>query len=85
MGTDKDYSDSSIPQEYLGSHYPQKVSYSLEQLLKDLLNFSAGALVEGGRLVYWLPVIRQQYTVASVPSHPALALVCDCEQVSVSQ
>ena len=82
VGTDKDYSDSSIPQEYLNSHYPQKVSYSLEQLLRDLLNFSARSLVEGGRLVYWLPVIRQQYNVeTSVPSHPDLRLICDCEQV----
>ena len=28
VGTDKDYSNSSIPEELLSQHYPQKVSYS---------------------------------------------------------
>ena len=31
--------------------------------------------------MYWLPVIRQHYTSDSVPSHPGLQLVWDCEQV----
>jgi len=81
VGTEKDYSQQSIPEQYLSQHYPQKVSYSLEHLLTDLLNFSARALVLGGRLVYWLPVIRQNYSAANLPSHPALALVADMEQV----
>ena len=81
VGTVKDYSENPIPDEYLDCHYPQKVSYSLEHLLTDLLNFSARSLVTGGRLVYWLPVIRQGYTEDSVPSHPALELIADCEQV----
>jgi len=81
VGTDKDYSNSSIPEELLSQHYPQKVSYSLEQLLKDLLNYSARCLVPGGRLVYWLPVIRQHYTINSAPCHPGLNLVADCEQI----
>ena len=81
VGTVKDYSENPIPDEYLDCHYPQKVSYSLEHLLTDLLNFSARSLVAGGRLVYWLPVIRQGYTEDSVPSHPALELITDCEQV----
>ena len=37
---------------------------------------------EGGRLVYWLPVIRQVYSSGLTPSHPCLRLVEDCEQVS---
>ena len=36
---------------------------------------------EGGRLVYWLPVIRQIYNSDLTPSHPCLTLVEDCEQV----
>ena len=35
----------------------------------------------GGRLVYWLPVIRQHYSPDNLPSHPALSLVGDMEQV----
>ena len=36
---------------------------------------------EGGRLAYWLPVIRQIYTPDLTPSHPCLTVVEDCEQV----
>ena len=34
VGTDKDYSKSSIPEEYLKTHVPEKVSYSLEHILE---------------------------------------------------
>ena len=81
VGTAKDYSNHAIPEEYLDNHIPEKVTYSLHQLLTDLLNFSARSLRVGGRLVYWLPVIRQVYTSAMAPAHPALRLVMDCEQV----
>ena len=81
VGSEKDYSQQSIPEQYLSSHYPQKVSYSLEHLLSDLLNFSGRSLRLGGRLVYWLPVIRQNYSTDNLPVHPALALVGDMEQV----
>ena len=37
--------------------------YSLENILQDLLNFSADRLRVGGRLVYWIPIIRQVYKV----------------------
>ena len=81
MGIEKDFSQEAIPEQYLSCHYPQKVSYSLEHLLADLLNFSGRCLVVGGRLVYWLPVIRQHYSPDNLPVHPALALVGDMEQV----
>ena len=81
VGIEKDYSPEAIPEQYLDCHYPQKVSYSLEHLLADLLNFSGRCLVVGGRLVYWLPVIRQHYSPDNLPVHPALTLVDDMEQV----
>ena len=81
VGTSKDYSNQTIPDEYLDKHIPEKVAYTLHQLLTDLLNFSASSLRVGGRLVYWLPVIRQAYQPDRVPSHPGLKLVADCEQV----
>ena len=34
VGTYKDYSKSSIPEEYLKTHVPEKVSYSLEHILE---------------------------------------------------
>lgn len=81
VGSEKDYSEQSIPEQYLSRHFPQKISYSLEHLLSDLLNFSGRSLRVGGRLVYWLPVIRQHYDPLNLPAHPVLALVGDMEQV----
>lgn len=37
-------------------HYPSTSPYNLSNLYADLLNFSARHLVNGGRLVCWLPV-----------------------------
>jgi len=62
-------------------HYPAKIGYSLKQLLLDLLTFSAMSIPPGGRLVFWLPVIRHEYKEEFLPSHPALKLVANCEQV----
>merc|ERR1719186_565059 len=81
VGTEKDYTKTSIPEQYLETHFPEKVAYTLHQLVTDLLNFSARSLRVGGRLVYWLPVIRQNYSQDRVPSHPGLKLIADCEQV----
>ena len=62
-------------------HYPEKKQYHLDQVFKDLLNFSAASLVVGGRLVYFLPVNRNEYTDDFVPKHPSLTLVGNYEQV----
>ena len=35
----------------------------------------------GGRLVYWLPVIRNLYSPSSLPQHPSLNLKYNCEQI----
>jgi len=69
VGSHKDYTNTAIPEEYLEHHFPEKVAYS------------ARSLRVGGRLVYWLPVIRQNYRPDRVPAHPGLRLVADCEQV----
>eukprot|EP00092_Neocalanus_flemingeri_P037247 GFUD01040564.1.p1 GENE.GFUD01040564.1~~GFUD01040564.1.p1 ORF type:complete len:475 (+),score=188.80 GFUD01040564.1:50-1426(+) len=60
----------------------QSQQYLLDQLVMDLLNFSVEQLVVGGRLAFWLPVIREEYNEKDlVPTHTALRLVADCEQV----
>ena len=51
---DDDY-DGSV-----GSYIPAVCSYHLSELFADLLDFAAQFLVLGGRLVYWLPVIRNE-------------------------
>jgi len=84
VGTEKDFTNKPIPEQYLDVHIPEKISYSLEQILEDLLNFSATRLTIGGRLVYWIPVIRQQYEAELLPSHPALSILYNCEQVLTS-
>lgn len=35
---------------------PQQVQYNLSEVFYDLLSFAVEHLIEGGRLVYWLPI-----------------------------
>ncbi|KAI8811500.1 S-adenosyl-L-methionine-dependent methyltransferase [Cladochytrium replicatum] len=60
--------------------YPQTVPYELQNVLLDLLDFAAEHLVPGGRLVYWLPTITEEYTPDDVPIHPRLRLVSNSNQ-----
>ncbi|XP_037533036.1 tRNA (guanine(10)-N2)-methyltransferase homolog [Nematolebias whitei] len=34
----------------------------------------------GGRLVYWLPVYRPEYSEEVIPVHPCLRIISNCEQ-----
>lgn len=52
----------------------------MSEVLESLLDFSAKYLVPGGRLVYWLPTVTDQYTDEDVPLHPALRLVSNSNQ-----
>ncbi|XP_032373797.1 tRNA (guanine(10)-N(2))-methyltransferase TRMT11 [Etheostoma spectabile] len=65
---------------YAESHVPVSQAYHLSDIFTDLLNFSAHHLVLGGRLVYWLPVYRPEYSEEMVPLHPCLRLISNCEQ-----
>ena len=62
-------------------HYPEQKAYHLEDIFKDLLTFAACSLVIGGRLVYWLPVHKNDYSQDVLPRHPCLKLLYNCEQV----
>ncbi|XP_042860219.1 tRNA (guanine(10)-N2)-methyltransferase homolog isoform X1 [Penaeus japonicus] len=62
-------------------HFPSKISYSLSDVFRDLINFAATHMVIGGRLVFWLPVFREDYHDGLVPSHPCMELISNCEQV----
>ena len=55
--------------------------YALSEQFLELLNFAARVLVIGGRLVYWLPVMRGLYHDSSLPRHPSLTLKYNSEQV----
>ncbi|CAG12892.1 unnamed protein product, partial [Tetraodon nigroviridis] len=65
---------------YLESHVPVSQAYHLSDIFTDLLNFSVHHLVVGGRLVYWLPVYRSEYSEEMIPLHPCLQLISNCEQ-----
>ena len=57
-----------------------KVDYHLGDIFADLLTFAANSLVEGGRLVFWIPVNREHYSEEKLPTHPNLRMVANCEQ-----
>ncbi|KAJ1981052.1 hypothetical protein H4R34_002225 [Dimargaris verticillata] len=61
-------------------YYPPTIPYEMSEVLVDLLEFAARHLAKGGRLVYWLPTVVDEYTVEDVPLHPCLALVANSEQ-----
>lgn len=60
-------------------HYASTAQYSLRECLGDLLEWSAHALVMGGRLAYWVPSLPD--APDTLPSHPMLTLIYNCEQV----
>uniref|UniRef100_A0A3Q3GZU3 tRNA (guanine(10)-N(2))-methyltransferase TRMT11 n=1 Tax=Kryptolebias marmoratus TaxID=37003 RepID=A0A3Q3GZU3_KRYMA len=62
------------------SHVPVSQVYHLSDIFSDLLNFSAHHLLMGGRLVYWLPVYRPEYSDEMIPGHPCLRQISNCEQ-----
>ena len=53
--------------------------YAAEDVMTDLLEFSAQTLREGGRLVYLLPT-TYEYTDADLPRHPCLEILANSEQ-----
>ena len=73
--------DLVIPAELVDKHIPQKIDYEMSDVFSDLLDFGADYLVEGGRLVYWLPINREDYSEDKLPKHPRLRLDANCEQV----
>ena len=52
----------------------------MEDVIVDLLKFAAIQLTVGGRLVYWVPTVTEDYQLEDIPIHPALRLVANSEQ-----
>lgn len=44
-----------------GQHIPSKVNYSLHEVIGDLMRYGASSLRLGRRLVFWMPVYRQDF------------------------
>jgi hypothetical protein len=56
------------------------IVYELSDVLDDLMSFSAAHLRPHGRLVFWIPLIRDTMHQQVIPQHPQLHLVSNCEQ-----
>ncbi|OAD75428.1 hypothetical protein PHYBLDRAFT_132663, partial [Phycomyces blakesleeanus NRRL 1555(-)] len=61
-------------------YYPPTKPYEMSEVLIDLLNFAAEHLRVGGRLVYWLPTVVDEYSNNDVPQHPSMKLLSNSEQ-----
>ncbi|KAG8533238.1 uncharacterized protein KY384_002021 [Bacidia gigantensis] len=62
-------------------HIPPKRAYSLTAILDDILHFAALTLLDNGRISVWMPTSNDEQGNLDVPSHQALELVAECEQV----
>jgi hypothetical protein len=63
LGVKKPKKDSSSNDETINKAnklLPQHTKYLLSDVFQDLLNFSAKHLIEGGRLVFWLPIYLEE-------------------------
>jgi tRNA (guanine10-N2)-methyltransferase len=78
----RSFRESMIPLSgsLAGKHIPGTERVRLTDFLDGLLDFAAGNLVPGGRLVYWLPT-TWEYCDDDLPRHPFLRTICNCEQV----
>lgn len=61
------------------NHFQGTQRVRFVEFLHGVIEYSANVLVEGGRLVYWLPTTAS-YRPEDAPTHPALKLVSNCEQ-----
>ena len=55
IGSKKSY---VIPDELVAAHIPSKLEYEIDDIYKDLFEFSLSNLKIGGRLVFWAPYSR---------------------------
>ncbi|CAG8475489.1 5768_t:CDS:2 [Acaulospora colombiana] len=69
-----------IPAHKREDYYPPTKPYEMSEMLVDLLEFSAQYLVIGGRLVYWMPTVVDNYSSADIPEHPCMKLISNSEQ-----
>ncbi|KAF9183841.1 hypothetical protein BGZ51_001983 [Haplosporangium sp. Z 767] len=64
----------------LPDYVPPTKPYEMSEVVADLLMFAVKNLVRGGRLVYWLPTVTEDYAIDDLPTHPCMELVANCEQ-----
>jgi len=69
-----------VEEAHLKDHIPMTQPYSAQDVMGDLLDSSARLLRVGGRLVYLLPTIIEEYSDEQLPRHPLLEVVANSEQ-----
>ncbi|KAJ1402284.1 tRNA guanosine-2-O-methyltransferase, TRM11 [Sesbania bispinosa] len=75
-----------VPDDKRTDHIPSTASYCLVECVHDLLDLAAKMLVMGGRLVFFYPVLREEYfTEIHFPEHPCFKLISSSEQILSSR
>ncbi|PVU94180.1 hypothetical protein BB561_002743 [Smittium simulii] len=69
-----------IPNHARDDYYPPTVPYEMSDVIVDLLTFAATFLVVGGRLVFWLPTVTEEYSDSDIPTNNHLKLIANSEQ-----
>ncbi|KAF9896212.1 hypothetical protein BX616_007909, partial [Lobosporangium transversale] len=64
----------------LPDYVPPTKPYEMTEVVADLLMFAVKNLVRGGRLVYWLPTVTEDYAIDDLPTHPCMELISNSEQ-----
>lgn len=54
--------------------------YALDDLASDLLTTAFDLLRTGGRLVFFLPVVTEEYEEVQLPRHPGMLLIANSVQ-----
>ena len=75
--------DHLVPDHLVPDHYPAKVHYNLGEIIQDLMDFGAKSLKMNGRLLFWMPVMRNEGEIDSFdePRHESFQTVVIVEQV----
>lgn len=60
--------------------YPEKQQYQISSVFLDLMDLGIRLLRIGGRLAFWFPVCRSEYSEKILPRSDCLRLVYNCEQ-----
>ncbi|GCE99930.1 AdoMet-dependent tRNA methyltransferase complex subunit [Zygosaccharomyces mellis] len=61
-------------------YIPAKKSYSLDNLLDNLLQYASERLTIGGRLAFWMPTANDENVETMIPLHFCLELKYNCVQ-----
>lgn len=64
-----------IPPEWRSSTYPETIPYQLDDLIRDLLDLAASKLAPGGRLVFWYPIVFEEFGEEQALEHDPAAYV----------